>query len=76
MLPAGEKNATFHSLATLTKVIHLVEEKYNYEDPTVKEFWERICNENLQHLITSKCFYHGHCYSDFDNTTKRDAGMK
>ena len=69
--PAGDKTST-PSLEVLQKVYVYVKERYEYGDASVKEFWETICEVNLEDIVSSGCVYHRSCYADVGNKTKRD----
>ena len=62
MRPPGKKSTTVPALHTLKSVLKLVKERYEYGDSSVKEFWERIANEDPEFIAAQKCFYHRCCY--------------
>ena len=72
MCSGGKKDTTVPTLTTLKKVLGYVKERYDYEDPTVTEFWERISDHDPESLVAKNCFYHRRCYADIGNVDKRD----
>ena len=75
MRSGGKKAIIVPTLATLKKVLGYVKERYDYEDSTVIEFWERICDHDPECLVAKKCFYH-RCYADSGNVDKREIRLK
>ena len=76
MRSGGKKSITVPTLATLKKVLGYVKERYDYEDSTLIEFWERICDHDPESLVAKKCFYHRCCYADIGNVDKRDTAKE
>ena len=76
MRSGGKKAITVLTLATLKKVLGYVKERYDYEDSTVIEFWERIYDHDPENLVAKKCFYHRCCYADIGNVGKRDTAKE
>ena len=54
MRSGGKKAITVLTLATLKKVLGYVKERYDYEDSTVIEFWERIYDHDPESLVAKK----------------------
>ena len=72
--PRNEKQVV--TLSTLKKVLGYVKERYDYEDSTVIEFWERIYDHDPESLVAKTCFYHRCCYADIGNVDKRDTAKE